>query len=57
MNTTITIQGINYTIPNDKVSIIIDMLKAYSATETRQEHVKEVLTNQPMVGGRTLING
>jgi hypothetical protein len=57
MTTTITIQGVNYTIPNDKVAIIVDMLKSYRVTETRQEQVREVLTNQPFVDGKVLING
>jgi hypothetical protein len=57
MTTTITIQGVNYTIPNDKVALIVDMLKAYRVTETRQEQVREVLANQPLIDGRTLING
>lgn len=57
MTTTITVQGTNYTIPNDKVSIVVDILKSLRVTETRQEQVKEVLVNHPMVDGRVLING
>lgn len=56
--TNITIQGINYTIPSDKVHLIIEMLKAYRVTETRNDsQVREVLSNTPYTDGRTLING
>jgi hypothetical protein len=57
MTTTITVQGVNYTIPNDRLSVVIDILKSLRVTETRQEQVKEVLVNHPMVDGRVLING
>lgn len=58
MNTTVvTVQGVSYNIPNDKVAVIVDMLKTYRVTETRHEQVREVLANQPLVDGRTLING
>jgi hypothetical protein len=55
--TTVTIQGVSYTIPNDKVQFIVEMLKSYRVTETHQQQVREVLTNHPFVDGRTLING
>ena len=59
MTTTITVQGISYTIPNDKVHDIVSMLKAYEALHNAQKHqqVKEVLTNNPNSDGRMLING
>jgi hypothetical protein len=56
MTTTITVNGVSYTIPNDKVQHIVSMLQAYRVTESQQQ-VREVLTNQPFTDGRTLING
>lgn len=57
MTTTITIQGRNFTIPNDKVSHIISLLEAYKVIEHPQQQVREVLNNNPHNDGRTLING
>jgi len=58
MTTTIVVQGISYTIPNDKVPLVLDLLKAYRITETKQPNqVKEVLSNHPNNDGRILING
>jgi hypothetical protein len=53
---TVTVNGVNYTIPSDKVVHIISLLQAYRVTESQQQ-VREVLTNQPFTDGRTLING
>jgi len=56
--TNITVQGVNYTIPSDKVHLIVELLKAYRITQTKNEsQVREVLTNNPNADGRTLING
>lgn len=57
MTTTITVQGINYTIPNDKISIIVEMLKNYRVTENKTQQVREVLSNNPITDGKVLING
>lgn len=57
MTTTITVQGISYTIPNDKVSIIVEMLKNYRVTENKTQQVREVLTHNPIIDGKSLING
>jgi hypothetical protein len=57
MTTTITVQGVSYTIPNDKVSHIISMLQAYKVTENTQQQVREVLTSNLNSDGRSLING
>jgi len=58
MTTTITVQGVSYTIPSDKVQHIVSMLQAYRVTEnTHQQQVKEVLTSHLNVDGRSLING
>lgn len=57
MTTTITVNGVNYTIPNDKVQHIVSLLQAYRVTENNQQQVREVLTNNPYNDGRTLING
>ena len=53
---TVTVNGVNYTIPSDKVVHIISLLQAYRVTETNQQ-VREVLTSNPCTDGRTLING
>ena len=55
--TTITVQGVSYTIPNDKVLLVVDLLRTYRVTETKDHTVREVLSNTPMNDGRTLING
>lgn len=57
MNTTVTINGVNYTIPNDKVQHIISLLEAYKTSQTPQQHVREVLTSNPVSNGKVLING
>ena len=57
MTTTITVQGVSYVIPNDKVSLVIDMLKRYRVTENQSNQVREVLTSIPHNDGRVLING
>jgi hypothetical protein len=57
MTTTITIQGVNYTIPNEKIPLILDLLKSYSVTETKRHEVREVLTSNPSLDNRVLING
>ncbi len=57
MTTTVTIQGISYVIPNDKVPLVIDLLKSYRVSETRSNEVREVLTSNPHQDNRVLING
>jgi hypothetical protein len=57
MTTTITVQGVNYVIPNDKVALIVDLLRSYRVTETRSNEVREVLTSNPHQDNRVLING
>ena len=57
MNTTINVNGINYTIPNDKIQNVISLLEAYKVTEKTYQQVKEVLSSRPNVDGRSLING
>lgn len=57
MTTTITVQGVHYNIPNDKVQHIVSLLQAYRITEGNQSQVREVLTSNPIADGRTLING
>lgn len=55
--TTITVNGVNYTIPNDKVQHIVSLLEAYRTTQTGQQQVREVLTSNQNIDGRSLING
>lgn len=57
MTTTITVQGRNYTIPNDKVQHIVSLLEAYKIVQQPQQQVREVLSNNPNLDGRSLING
>jgi hypothetical protein len=57
MTTTITVNGVNYTIPNDKVQHIVSLLQAYRVTENNHQQVREVLTSYPNNDDRTLING
>jgi translation elongation factor EF-Tu-like GTPase len=57
MTTTITVQGVTYVIPNDKVNIIVDLLKSYSVAENKRHQVKEVLISNPNSDNRVLING
>lgn len=57
MTTTISVQGVSYTIPNDKVAIIVEMLKNYRVTENKTQQVREVLANNPIADGKILING
>jgi hypothetical protein len=57
MTTTITVNGVNYTIPSDKLQHIISLLQAYRVTENNQQQVREVLTSHPNNDGRVLING
>jgi hypothetical protein len=57
MTTTITINGISYTIPNDKVQNVISLLEAYKVTQTPRGQVREVLTSNPIANGKILING
>lgn len=57
MTTTITVNGVSYTIPNDKVQHIVSLLEAYRSTQTTQQQVREVLTSNPTADGRSLING
>jgi cation transport regulator ChaC len=57
MTTTITVNGVSYNIPNDKVQHIVSLLQAYRVTENNQQQVREVLTNHPNNDGRVLING
>lgn len=58
MTTTIVVQGTSYTIPNDKIPLIVDLLKSYRVTETKQNNqVREVLSSYTSNDGRILING
>jgi hypothetical protein len=57
MTTTITVNGVNYTVPNDKVQHIVSLLQAYRVTENNQQQVREVLTSHSGNDGRSLING
>jgi hypothetical protein len=58
MTTTIVVQGVSYTIPNDKIPLILDLLRSYRVTETKQSNqVREVLSSHPTNDGRILING
>lgn len=57
MTTSITVQGVTYIIPNDKVQHIISLLQAYKVTQGNTQQVGEVLTSNPNTDGRTLING
>jgi hypothetical protein len=58
MTTTITVNGVSYTIPNDKVQHIVSLLEAYRSTQTNnRQEVREVLTSNPQADGRSLING
>jgi Ni,Fe-hydrogenase III large subunit len=58
MTTTVTVNGVNYNISNDKVQHIVALLEAYKSTQTNShQQVKEVLTSNPNVDGRSLING
>lgn len=57
MTTKVTVNGIDYNIPNDKVSVILEMLNTFKITENKQREVREVLTNYPFSEGKTLING
>ena len=57
MTTTITVNGVSYNIPNDKVQHIVSLLEAYRSTQTNQQQVREVLTSNPTSDGRSLING
>jgi hypothetical protein len=57
MTTTITVNGVNYTVPNDKVQHIVSLLQAYRVTENNQQQVREVLTSHSSNDGRSLING
>lgn len=57
MTSKITVNGIDYHIPSDKVHVILEMLNAYKVTENKQREVREVLTNYPFPEGKTLING
>jgi hypothetical protein len=46
------------TIPNDKIQHIVALLEAYKTTQTNShQQVREVLTSNPNVDGRSLING
>jgi hypothetical protein len=57
MTTTITVNGVSYTIPNEKVQHIVSLLEAYRTTQTSHQQVREVLTSNPQADGRSLING
>lgn len=57
MTTTITVNGKNYIIPNDKVQNIISILEAYQIANGGQQQVREVITSNPDAYGRSLING
>ena len=57
MTTTITVNGVSYTIPNEKVQHIVSLLEAYRSTQTNHQQVREVLTSNPQADGRSLING
>jgi len=58
MTTTVTVNGVNYNIPNDKVQHIVALLEAYKSSQTNShQQVREVLTSNPNVDGRSLING
>jgi hypothetical protein len=58
MTTTVTVNGVSYNIPNDKVQHIVALLEAYKQTQTAShQQVREVLTSNPNVDGRSLING
>lgn len=57
MTTKVTVNGMDYNIPSDKVHVILEMLNAYKVTENKQREVREVLTNYPFPEGKTLING
>jgi len=57
MTTTITVNGVSYTIPNDKVQHIVSLLEAYRSTQTSHQQVREVLTSNPHYAGSSLING
>jgi hypothetical protein len=57
MTTSITLLGVTYIIPNDKIQHIISLLQAYKVTQGNTQQVGEVLTSNPNTDGRTLING
>jgi hypothetical protein len=57
MTTTITVNGVSYSIPNDKVQHIVSLLEAYRSTQTNQQQVREVLASNPSIDGKCLING
>jgi hypothetical protein len=57
MTTKVTVNGMDYNIPSDKVHVILEMLNTYKVTENKQREVREVLTNYPFPEGKTLING
>jgi hypothetical protein len=57
MTTTITVQGKNYIISNDKVQHIVSLLEAYKIEPNPNTQFREVLNNHPDNDGRSLING
>jgi hypothetical protein len=58
MTTTVTVNGVSFNIPNDKVQHIVALLEAYKQTQTTSDQqVREVITSNPDIDGRSLIIG